>query len=159
MDSLHEANSESVPKDVECGDNANSRQIRVSVDTSASAFEVVEKTNWNEGSWSDTKGTQHTLSLNGSDVSGILRFMRRANGSEDPEFFLVAFGKDNAYAWCDLKVDLGPTRTGAYYHHKYYDASTPEYSIKQDHNTTATQWFNSGTKITVTIKDDVLVVA
>jgi hypothetical protein len=160
MDSLHEANSESVPKDVEYGANANSRQISVSVDASAAAFEVVEKTNWNQGTWGDTTGTKHTLTMKGHEVSGILRFMGPANGSEDPEIFSVALGKDGAQAWLDLKVDLGAKQTAASFHGDYYDIRTPEYAIRQQHNTTATRCFEaSGTTITVTIKDDALVVA
>ncbi|KAH9534146.1 hypothetical protein CY35_18G091100 [Sphagnum magellanicum] len=112
MDSLHEANSEYVSKDEESGDDTSSRNLRVNVDTGDSTFEVVEKTNWNEGTWSDTKSTRYTLTVNGSDVAGILRFMGPPpNGSKDSEFFLVAVGNDTA-PWCDLKVNLGPADTG-----------------------------------------------
>ncbi len=157
MDSLHEANSESVPKDAEYGDKG-SREFRVSVVGRASAFQVVEKITWNDGTWSDTQGTEQTLTIYGSDVSGILRFMRRPRDPENPEFFLVVLGYDTD-KWCDLKVDLQARGTCACILRQYYDAGTPEYSIKQRHQKTATAWLQSGTKITVTIKDYVLVVA
>jgi hypothetical protein len=129
MDSLHEANSEYVSKDEESGDDTSSRNLRVNVDTGDSTFEVVEKTNWNEGTWSDTKSTRYTLTVNGSDVAGILRFMGPPpNGSKDSEFFLVAVGNDTA-----VKAD--------------------EDAAKQDHQTTATGLLNSGTTITVTINE------
>jgi hypothetical protein len=152
MDSLHEANSESVPKD---GDNG-SREIRVSVVGGASAFEVVEKATCGDGTWSDTQGTEQTLTINGSDVSGMLRFMRRPRDQENPECFSVVLGYDTD-KWCDLKVDLPATDTGALILQRYYDASTHEYSIKQRHQTTVTGWSHSRTKITVTITDEVIV--
>lgn len=147
MASLHEAKSEYVPEDVEsAAAHDSSRDIRVSVATNASAFEVVEKTTWNEGTWSDT-----TLIVDGSDVSGILRFMGPPpRGSKNSEFFLVAVGYDTA-AWCDLKVNLRATETGALIHRRYYDETADEYKIKQQHPTTATGTLNSGTKITVTV--------
>jgi hypothetical protein len=153
MDSLHEANSEYVSKDEESGDDTSSRNLRVNVDTGDSTFEVVEKTNWNEGTWSDTKSTRYTLTVNGSDVAGILRFMGPPpNGSKDSEFFLVAVGNDTA-PWCDLKVNLGPADTGALFQPKYYDVKADEDAAKQDHQTTATGQLNSGTTITVTINE------
>jgi hypothetical protein len=120
MDSLPGGKSPSVLRVSERGD------ISVSVD-GASAFRVVEKTTWNQGTWTDTTGMKHTLSTNGSDVSGTLRFVRR---STDSEFFLVAFGRCDGQTWCDLMVELEATDTGALIHQRYYDPTTPEYGIK-----------------------------
>ncbi|KAH9534143.1 hypothetical protein CY35_18G090800 [Sphagnum magellanicum] len=154
MDSLHKAYSRYVCKDGESGDDASSRNLRVNVDTGGSTFQLVEKTNWNEGTWSDTESTRYTLIVNGPDVSGTLRFMGpRPNGAEDPEFFLVAVGYDTA-PWCDLKVNVGAAETGAFFQPKYYDVEADEHAPKQDHQTTVTGRLNSGTTITVTLHED-----
>jgi hypothetical protein len=160
MDSLHEADSEYVAEDEGSRDNA-SRNIRVRVDdtNATSAFKVVEETNWYEATWRDTKGP-YTMIVNGSDVSGTLRFMGPVPaGSADPEFFLVALGIDTD-TWCDLKVDLAPNETGAFFQPRYSDSRFPEFKVKKDHQKTVTKKFTgSGIEVTVTITNNVLVVS
>ncbi|KAH9534147.1 hypothetical protein CY35_18G102500 [Sphagnum magellanicum] len=161
MASLHEADSEYVHEDERSDHNA-SRNIRVSVDdtNATSTFKVVEETNWNEATWREIEGPPYTLIVNGSDVSGTLRFKGPVPaGSEYPEFFLVALGIDTD-TWCDLKVDLALKETGAFFQPKYFHSGTPEFKVKQDHQKTVTKTFTaSGIIVTVTITNNLLVVS
>jgi hypothetical protein len=186
MASLHEADSEYVPKDKGSVDDP-SRNIRVIVDNTNDSqqlqpfhrFEVVEDTNWNEAIWRDTNWNEaiwrdtnwneatwrdtkvrYTLIVLGEDVSGTLRFMGPPPaGSDIPEFFLVALGIDTD-TWCDLKVDLALKETGAFFQPKYFHSGTPEFKVKQDHQKTVTKTFTaSGIIVTVTITNNLLVVS
>jgi hypothetical protein len=155
MDSLHEADSEFVPNDVEYGRDA-SRDLRVSFGLGRLVFKVVEEITQNEGTWSYAKDA-HTLTVDGPDISGILRFMGRLKGSKNPVFFLVVLGNDTD-TWCDLHVNLQATDSGAPILQRYYDSGTSEHSIKQHHQKTVTRQSTTGAKITVTVSDQVLVV-
>jgi hypothetical protein len=161
MASLHEADSEYVQEDT-MTDGSASRNIRVSVnDTNAtSTFKVVEETNWNEATWREIEGPPYTLIVDGSDVSGTLRFKGPVPAGEKyPEFFLVALGIDTD-SWCDLKVDLAPKETGAFFQPKYFEGGTPEFEVKQNHQKTVTKKFTiSEIIVTVTITKNLLVVS
>ncbi|KAH8934578.1 hypothetical protein BDL97_18G090300 [Sphagnum fallax] len=123
--------------------------IRVTVVQSGLApdFSIVEKTTWIDGTWSEQDATRHTLTMTGTDVSGILRFM--SEGSK-PEFFLVALGVDSVrpYSWCDLIVGNAEL-TGALIHQNYYKAGTPQNRRKNEHHETVSGVLPSGTAINV----------
>jgi hypothetical protein len=155
MDSLQAAGSESVSKhskpaaygSVEMG-------VAVALKGPGFGFKVVEETCWNEGAWG-ADGGQRFLTLSGDDVSATLRFMMPPKDSSAPtEFFLVAFGIDSGGAWCDLQVNLAPTKTGALIHRNYCDPDKDENVAKRHHQKKVTHRSDKGKNITVTVDDD-----
>jgi hypothetical protein len=131
-------------------EDSDRRSINVCVVQSGNAdyFSIVEKTNWHQGIWNKTDVSDHTLIMNGPDVSGILRF-KSSGVSRDEEFFLVALGVDTSGPWCDLKVNGKDTDTGAFIHHRYYNTDNDEYYKKKDHNERVSLTSENTTEITV----------
>jgi hypothetical protein len=131
-------------------DHSDRRSINVCVVQSGNAdyFSIVETTNWHEGTWSKNHVSDHTLNMNGPDVSGMLRF-KSSGVSEHEEFFLVALGVDGSKPWCDLKVNAKDTDTAAFIHHRYYNTDDEEYKHKKQHNPKVSLTSKNKTEITV----------
>ena len=78
-------------------------------------FYIVEKTVFTKGIWSEVNDT-HTLKMNGSGTSGVLRFFSEDTG----ELFTVAVGVHNYKRWCDIvggitEIDTALVINGQYY--------------------------------------------
>jgi hypothetical protein len=127
--------------------------INVTVVQSGNAdyFSIVEETTWNQGTWSKADDSNRTLTMKGTDVSGMLRFKSSVPSDQHEEFFLVALGVDGSgpEKWCDLKVDLKDTDTGALIHQKYYNIDNDECSKKDDHKASVSLTSAKKTDITV----------
>ncbi|KAG0631476.1 hypothetical protein M758_1G256200 [Ceratodon purpureus] len=61
------------------------------------SFSIVEKTCCSTGYWTERDGTEHTLTMEKSGASSMLRFK-----NSDGYFFLVALGVHNYKRWCDI---------------------------------------------------------
>lgn len=84
-------------------------------------LELVEKTCWwgHNTTWKRTE-SGHTLSMQGSGTSGMLRF-RNAHGA----FFVVAVGVHNYKRWCDVAA-VADDKPLTELHKNYYDDKQPE---------------------------------
>ncbi len=96
-------------------------KVRVIQNKPEDWYSVVEKTVWhfaNGGIWSECDG-EHTLTMNGSGTSGMLRFKDAADN-----YFLVALGVHNYKRWCDIVPDQASSNTGVEIHPSYYADGT-----------------------------------
>jgi hypothetical protein len=78
-------------------------------------FYIVEKTVFTKGTWSEVNDT-HTLTMNGSGTSGVLRFL-----SDKNELFTVAVGVHNYKRWCDIVGGITENDTALVINGQYYN--------------------------------------
>ncbi|KAM7200721.1 Fungal fruit body lectin [Naviculisporaceae sp. PSN 640] len=79
-------------------------------------FQVVEKTVFANGTWSETNDA-HVLSIGASGTSGSLRFV-----ADTGENFIVTLGVHNYAPWGDIVTKLDPvTQTGVKITPEYYE--------------------------------------
>jgi hypothetical protein len=82
---------------------------------------IVEKTVWHYaegGTWTECDD-EHTLTMNGSGTSGMLRFK-----NPQGDYFLVALGIHNYKRWCDIVPDAALGNTGIEIYPTYYANGT-----------------------------------
>lgn len=77
-------------------------------------FNIVEKTVFTDGNWSELNG-EHVLTMGGSGTSGTLRF-----ASDTGENFIVALGVHNYQRWGDIVTNLTNRQTGVVINPEYY---------------------------------------
>jgi len=109
--------------------------VTVAQSGNADYFSIVEQTILNEGIWSRTHHSNFTLTITGTDVSGILRF--KGSGVSEGTFILVVVGIDHSAPWLDLRVTTNPSETGALIHESYYNTNAEENAAKSEHKTRA----------------------
>ncbi|KAH9532621.1 hypothetical protein CY35_18G008200 [Sphagnum magellanicum] len=113
------------------------RTINVTVAQSGNAdhFSIVEETTLNQGIWSRTDDSNFTLTITGTDASGILRF--KGSGHFEGTFILVVVGVENSVPWLDLKASTNAFDTGASIHQRYYNSNAEESVKRSDPYTSA----------------------
>jgi hypothetical protein len=123
--------------------------IKVTVAQSGNAdhFSIVEESILNQGIWSRTDDSNFTLTITGTDVSGVLRF--KGSGDFEHTFILVVVGIDHSVPWLDLKVTTNASETGASILQGYYNSNNQESVTKSDHKTSASIPFAPSHNVTV----------
>jgi hypothetical protein len=107
--------------------------VTVAQSGNADHFSIVEESILNQGIWSRTDDSNFTLTITGTDVSGVLRF--KGSGDFEHTFILVVVGIDDKVPWLDLKVTTEPRETGASILQGYYDSNNQESVTKSHHKT------------------------